>query len=179
MKALLALQDAHRDRKHERRRERAHREHDEGDRVDVQHVRERSRERERHDEERDRRDHGEAQRASRQTFGPRRVGRRGASRDLTRHGHLQRTCGNEHDGEETEEGCERAVILRAEDAARREKEDVGGDDRSARCDAENDAAARTAPDRRRGLCFCAGFDHADGRCTAGARTAPSMCESTS
>ena len=50
-------------------------------------------------------------------------------RDLARHRHLQRAGRNQHDRQQAEQGCKRAVVLAAEDASGGEQEDVVRDDR--------------------------------------------------
>ena len=67
-----------------------------------------------------------------------------ASRDLPRHGHLECPCRYEHDGQQAEQGRERAVVLAAEDPAGGKEEDVCRDDRRGSSGSEQRAAARAA-----------------------------------
>src|SRR6266511_4795139 len=115
--------------------------------MDVQHVGERTRERERDDEQRRRRDRGRPQRASGEPRPGGLIACGDATRDLARDRHLQRSRRHEHDGEQAEQGRERAVVLTAEDASGREQEDVGGDDRRARRGGKQGAATRAAGTR--------------------------------
>ena len=100
---LQTLQDAERDRKHERGDQRALGEDDDADGMDVEQVREWCRERERHEHERSGRGKPDPERCTRERGRAALVAGCDAARDLARDGHLQGGGRNQHDGEEPEQ----------------------------------------------------------------------------
>ena len=144
VKALRALEYAHRNRGYERCDEACLGQDDHTSRVDVEQIRERQGQHERKHDQWPGRDESEAERPPCERIGARGVARRDASRHLTRDRHLQRLSGDEDDRQQPEERRERAVSVAAEQPAGGEQEDVVRDDRNAGGNSEQRAASRPA-----------------------------------
>ena len=114
MEALAALKHAHRNGRDERRDEACLGEDDDTGRVDVEQVHERYRQHKRKHDERHGADEREPERPSCERVSACGVARSEAPRHLARDRHLQGLRRDEDDGQQSEQGRERAVPVAAE-----------------------------------------------------------------